>query len=150
MVQMLALGEAERGAPLWDIFPPREDTRGKERQRQTRLAQTVRISFAGTLPRRQALAPTPGLRSRAVKRPAALGAESFHASDYNFPDNSPPVDTPLLLPLPLRSTRRPLRIKEIRLRDNLSKYGVPYAVPAIRECPMTAATPPSRAAAFVT
>jgi len=63
-----------------------------------------------------------------VKRPAALGAESFHASDYNFPDNSPPVDTPLLLPLPLRSTRRPLLIKEIDLRDNLSKDGVPYAV----------------------
>jgi len=68
MGQMLALGQAVRGSPLWDIFPPRADTRGKERQRQTRVAQTVRIFFAGTLPTPKALAPTPRLRSRAVKR----------------------------------------------------------------------------------
>ena len=80
--------------PLWDHSPPLEDTRRKERQRQTRLAQTLRIFFSGTLPRRQALAPTPRLRSRTVKRYAALGADFVHASAYNFTDNSPAVDTP--------------------------------------------------------
>jgi len=84
MGQMLALGEAVRGSLLWDIFPPPEDTRGKERQRQTRLAQAARMFFAVTLPRRQALAPTPGLRSRTVKRPAALGAESLHRFTLHF------------------------------------------------------------------
>ena len=79
---------------LWDHSPPPADTRRKERQRQTRLAQTLRTFFARTLPRRQALAPTPRLRSRTVKRYAALGADFLHASDYNFTDNSPAVDTP--------------------------------------------------------
>ena len=65
-----------------------------------KASKTVRLFLASTLPRRQALAPTPRLRSCTVKRYAALGAEFLHASPSNFTDNSPPVGTPRLLPRP--------------------------------------------------